>query len=165
GIGAVNGVADLGEENRVRHRRVVEFLGVVVFLHPEGAEVAVRRLVGRNAGGDRPVVVLDAVDRDGHLLRILVDGDGDIGLRGAGGEQHQAGKSNDEGTHVYLWPPSLDCSAALSVPRINMPGMRLWFQRPVRPSLMPRRAPTRRRRGLIGAPRYFSLGIAGSSPP
>ena len=101
-IGAVDRMADLGEEDRVRHRRVVEFLGVVVFLHPEGAEAAARRLVGRNAGGDRPVVALDAVDRDGHLLRILVDGDGDIGLGGAGGEQHQASESNEEGTHLTL---------------------------------------------------------------
>src|SRR5258708_12360719 len=100
GIGAVNGMADLGEEDRMRHRRVVEFLRKMVFLHPEGAEAAVRRLVGRNAGGDRPVVALDAVDRDGHLLRILVDGDGDIGLGGAGGEQHQASETNEERTHL-----------------------------------------------------------------
>src|SRR5438270_2653288 len=122
-------MADLGEEDRVRHRRVVEFLGVVVFLHPEGAEAAARRLVGRNAGGDRPVVALDAIDRDGHLLRILVDGDGDIRLRGAGGEQRQASESNEEGTHFTL-ASGLDCSAALRPPH-NMPGMRLWFQRPV----------------------------------
>src|SRR5436309_14267818 len=95
-------MADLGEEDRVRHRRVVEFLGVVVFRHPGGAEAAARRLVGRNAGGDRPVVALDAIDRDGHLLRILVDGDGDIRLRGAGGEQRQASESNEEGTHFTL---------------------------------------------------------------
>src|SRR5258705_8657758 len=95
GIGAVDGMADLGEEDRMRHRRVVEFLRIMVLLHPEGAEAAVRRLVGRNAGGDRPVVALDAVDRDGHLLRVLVDGDGDTGLRGAGGEEHQTGESND----------------------------------------------------------------------
>ena len=72
-FGAVDGVADLGEEDRVRHRRVVELLGVVVFLHAEGAEGAVRRLVRGIAGGNRPLVALDAVDRDGHQLRVLVD--------------------------------------------------------------------------------------------
>jgi ketosteroid isomerase-like protein len=49
-----------------------------------------------------PVVALDAVDRDGHQLGVLVDGDGDIGLRGAGGEQHQTGESYEEGTHFTL---------------------------------------------------------------
>ncbi len=48
------------------------------------------------------MVALDAVDRDGHLLRILVDDDGDIGLGRAGGEQHQAGESNGETTHFTL---------------------------------------------------------------
>src|SRR5258708_28660938 len=98
GMGDYNGVAYLGEEERVRHRRVVEFLGVVVFLHAEGAEAAVRRLVGGNAGGYRPLIALDAVDRDGHQLRILVDGDGDFGLCRACGEQHQTGECNQEAT-------------------------------------------------------------------
>src|ERR1700761_6884374 len=102
GFGAVNRVSDLGEEDRVRHRRVVEFLGVVIFLHPEGLEGTVRRLVRGIAGRDRPLVALDAVDRDGHHLRILVDGDGDFGLRGAGGEQHQTGNGNEEGTHLPM---------------------------------------------------------------
>jgi hypothetical protein len=30
---------------------------------------------------------------------------------------------------IYIWPPGL-FSAALAVPRINMPGIRVWFQRP-----------------------------------
>ena len=74
-------------------------LEIVVLFHAEGAEAAVRRLVRGNAGRDRPVIALDAVDRDGHLLVVLVDGDGDFGLRGAGGEQRQAGEGNEEGTH------------------------------------------------------------------
>ncbi len=102
GVRAVDGVADLGEEDRVRHRRVIEFLGEVVFLHAEGAEAAVRRLARWNAGRNRPLIAHGAVDRDGHQLRILVDGDVDFGLRGAGGEQHQAGDSNEEGTHFTL---------------------------------------------------------------
>src|SRR5215510_10999385 len=96
-------MADLGEEDRMRHRRVVEFLGEVVFLHPEGAERATWRLVGGNSGGDRPAIAHDLVDRDGHLLVILVDGDGDFGL-GAGGDQHQPGKGDEKGTHILLPP-------------------------------------------------------------
>src|ERR1700691_4349490 len=90
----------LGEEDRVRHRRVVEFLGVMVFLHPESAEAAVRRFM-RWIGGRYPALItLDAIDRDDHRLRVLVDSDGNLGLRGlAGDEKHQTGKSNKEGTH------------------------------------------------------------------
>jgi len=47
------------------------------------------------------VVALDPVDRDRHHLVVLVDGDGDLGLRGAGGgEQHEAREGNEVGTHV-----------------------------------------------------------------
>src|SRR2546430_6229701 len=60
-------------------------------LHPEGAERAVRRLIGGNSGGDRPAIALDAIDCDGHLLVILVDGDGDFGL-GARSEERRVGK-------------------------------------------------------------------------
>jgi len=92
-------LADLGEEDRMRHRRVVEFLGIVILFHAEGTERAARRLARGDAGRHRPVVALDAVDGDGHLLIVLVDGDGDLGLRGAGGEQHEPGEGNEEGTH------------------------------------------------------------------
>jgi len=56
-----------------------------------------------------------------------------FGLRGAGGEQRQTGESNKKGTHFTFWPPGLDCQAltaapARTVPRSNMPGIRLWFQ-------------------------------------
>src|SRR5260370_27309567 len=68
----------------------------------------------------------------------------------------------------YLWPPGLDyyasTAAPLSVPRITMPGMRLWFQRPVRPSLMYRRAQTRRWEDLIGGALTFLRATAGASP-
>ena len=77
------------------------------------------------------MITLDAVDGDGHLLIILVDGDGDLGLRGAGGEQRQGGDSNEERTHFTFGLPGLDCSAAaLRPPASNMPGIRLWFQWP-----------------------------------
>ena len=109
------------------------------------------------AGRDRPVIALDAVDRDGHHLVVLVDGDGDVGLRGAGGgEQHQTGESNEEGTHLNFGLRALDGSAALTVPRINMPEIRLLFQRPVEPSLM---AGGRKQGGggaESGVPRAFS---------
>jgi hypothetical protein len=70
----------------------------------------------RIAGRDRPLIARDAVDRDGHHLRILVDGDGDFGLRGAGGEQHQTGNGNEEGTHFTYGLQACVCRAALSVP-------------------------------------------------
>jgi hypothetical protein len=41
----VDGVADLGEEDRIRHRRVVPLLAVVVDLHAEGLEAAARCVV------------------------------------------------------------------------------------------------------------------------
>src|SRR5260370_25944337 len=73
----------------------------------------------------------------------------------------------------YLWPPGLDyyalTAAPLSVPRINMHGMRLWFQRPVSRSLMHSRAQTRRRQDLIrrGARilRQQQPGLPGSNSP
>ncbi|MHC2429531.1 hypothetical protein ACVIST_006276 [Bradyrhizobium elkanii] len=95
----MNRVPDLGEEDRVRHRRVVEFLGIVILFHAEGAEAAVRRFARRDAGRDRPVIARDAVDRDGHLLVVLVDGDIDLGLCGAGGEEHHGRERNEERTH------------------------------------------------------------------
>src|SRR6266481_1088127 len=122
GIGAVDRMADLGEEDRVRHRRVVEFLGVVVFLHAEGAEAAVRRLVRRKTGRDRPVVSLGAVDCDGHHLRILVDGDGDVGLRGAGGAQYEACERNEEGAH-FSSSLQVDHSAVTAAPLSPSPGI------------------------------------------
>src|SRR5439155_22274796 len=57
--------------------------------------------------------------------------------------------SNEEGTHFSfgLRPYSAPLSPS---PRINMPGIRIWFQRPVGPSLMCPRAQTRQRRGFMG---------------
>ena len=57
------------------------------------------------------MVARDAVDRDGHLLRILVDGDGDLGLGGARSKQHTLAKATRKERILTLasWP---DCSAA-----------------------------------------------------
>ena len=83
------------------------------------------------------MITLDAVDGDGHQLCILVDGDGDLGLRGAGGEQHQAGESNEEGTHFTLGLLAILAAAPfLTVPEPNMHEVRLRFQWPVSASLM-----------------------------
>src|ERR1700731_2336982 len=156
GIGAVNGMADLGEKKRMGHRCVVKFLGVVVFLHSEGAERTVRRLMRRIAGRDRPLIARDAVHRDGHHLRVLVNGDGDFGLRGAGGEQHKASDSNDKGAHLTFGLRALTAET-LTVPGIYMPEVRLWFHRALGPSSMRRRAPTRQGRGFIGRVALFVL--------
>ena len=119
---------DLGEEDRVRHRRVVEFFGIVVLFHAEGAERPVWRLAGGDAGRDRPVVALDAVDGDRHDLRILVDGDCYIRLSGGGGEQHQTSESSEEGTHfTFGLRACLQRRGSLS-PAPNMPGIRPLFQ-------------------------------------
>jgi hypothetical protein len=46
------------------------------------------------------VIALDAVDRDGHRLVVLVDGNGDLGLGCAAGKQRQGGDGNEERTHL-----------------------------------------------------------------
>ncbi len=78
--GAVDGVAALGDEDRVRHRRVVPFARVMIFHHAEWLEVAGRRVVAVAAGRYRPGVAVLAVDGDRHFLRRLVDDDHNIGV-------------------------------------------------------------------------------------
>src|SRR5580704_2016885 len=101
---AVDGVAVHVEEHGVRHRRIVPLLGEVVGVHAVHLEGAVRRVVAGPAGRHRPRVALRAVDRDRHLLRVLVDGNVDIGARGGGAGQRQrrgyerSGEESD-GTH------------------------------------------------------------------
>ncbi|MGY4314354.1 hypothetical protein ACVWW1_003681 [Bradyrhizobium sp. JR3.5] len=48
------------------------------------------------------MIARDAVDRDGHLLVVLVDGDIDLGLRGAGREKHYGSERNEERTHFIF---------------------------------------------------------------
>src|SRR5690242_21549441 len=66
---AVDGMAIHVEEDRVRHRRIVPFLGVMVSVHAVRLEVAAWRVIAGTTGRDRPDVTLRAVDRDRHLLR------------------------------------------------------------------------------------------------
>jgi len=73
--------------------------------------------VGRVTGRDRPLIAFNAVDGDGHQLRIFVDSDGDLGLGGVAGEQHQAGESNEEGTHFTLASGPDYMTAASTVPQ------------------------------------------------
>ncbi|MHC2776676.1 hypothetical protein ACVIM7_006167 [Bradyrhizobium liaoningense] len=63
--------------------------GIVILFHAEGAKGAVRRLARGDAGRHRPVIARDAVDGDGHLLVVLVDGDLDLGLRGTRAQEQR----------------------------------------------------------------------------
>src|SRR5262249_60755176 len=49
-VGAMNSVAILSEEDRIRHRRIVPFLAEVVDLHTKWPEGAARRFVATPAG-------------------------------------------------------------------------------------------------------------------
>src|SRR3989337_692170 len=76
----MDGVALLGEEDRMGHRRVVPLFAVPDLIH-RGRSISSRRGgIAADAGGDRPRVELHAVDEDSHLLRRLVDIDEDRGL-------------------------------------------------------------------------------------
>jgi hypothetical protein len=46
------------------------------------------------------VIAVDAIDVDRHHLIVLVDCNGNFGLRAAGGEHHETGDSNNKTTHV-----------------------------------------------------------------
>jgi hypothetical protein len=92
-------MADLGEEDRMRHRRVVNSSE-----NPSIRKVwnEPPRLARGDAGRHRPVVARDAVDGDGHLLVVLVDGDGDpVSLAPvANSMASEATRRNA----FYLWP-------------------------------------------------------------
>src|SRR6516225_4380333 len=80
---AVNRVTVHIEEDRVRHWRIVAFLGVVVGVHAVRLEGAARRVVAGAPGRDWPDITLRTIDSDRHLLRALVDCDEDASLAGA----------------------------------------------------------------------------------
>ena len=109
GAATMNGVASVREEDRVRHRRVVPLLREVVALHPESLELAARRVVAALAGGDRPCIPRLSVDRDGHVLTRLVDGD--LNGRAGGGRRKQRARQERGGkdwvTHGYPFPKTL----------------------------------------------------------
>src|SRR5262249_13201876 len=66
-----------------RHRRIVVLLRIVVDVHAQGTEAAVRRVVAGAAGRDLPLPARRAIDLDGHLLGGLVHRDENGGvLRG-----------------------------------------------------------------------------------
>src|ERR1700683_1642621 len=96
---AVDGVAIHVEEDRMRHWRIVPFLGQMVGVHAVRPERAVRRVVARAAGRYRPNVALRAIDRDTHGLGVLVDIDHDFGAgrRVETGREYYAERG---GTHV-----------------------------------------------------------------
>src|SRR4029078_10448445 len=83
-VGTVDCMTSLCKEDRVRHRSIVELLGVVILLHPESAKAPNWRLMGGKAGRYRPVVTRNSVDLNRHPLRILVDSDGHLRLSGYG---------------------------------------------------------------------------------
>ena len=74
-VAAVDRVAPFGEEDGMRHRRVVPLPREMLLLHAEGGVAAARGVVAAAAGRDRPGPAHRAVDRDRHALRRLVDGD------------------------------------------------------------------------------------------
>lgn len=70
---AVDRVSFAGEGNRMRHGRVVAFLGIVIDLHPEGARGPARRVITCRAGRDRRDKLHFPVDCHGRLLAGFVD--------------------------------------------------------------------------------------------
>src|SRR5262245_8804835 len=69
---AVNGVTLEIEEDRMRHRRIVPFLGVMVGVHAVRLERAARRGIAGPPGRDRPDIALRAIDRDRRALLSMV---------------------------------------------------------------------------------------------
>jgi len=63
------------------------------------------------------VIAFDAVDRDGHLLVVLVDGDGDLGLAALVANSISPVNATRRNACDF-WPPGLAGNAALSVPGI-----------------------------------------------
>ena len=110
--GTVDGVTDLGEEDRIRHRRIVPLPRKVVTFHTEWLEFPRRGIIARSSSRYRPGVAVFAVDRDGHLLRGFVDDDHDIGARGLcereRDERRGEGENKTVETHVNTPAPTLD---------------------------------------------------------
>ena len=79
-VSAVNGVADLGEKDRIRHRRVVPLVAAVIDFHAEWLKAAAWCVVAAASSRHRPVVKLLAVDRDGHALGGFVDLNQKVGV-------------------------------------------------------------------------------------
>src|SRR5690242_21104269 len=80
-VAAVDRIAAV-EEDRVRHGRIVVFLREPRSFHSLRPIGAAGGAVAGAAGGNDPAVPRRAVDRHRHLLRTLIDGDEDAGMRG-----------------------------------------------------------------------------------
>lgn len=81
-VSAVNGVADLGEKDRIRHRRVVPLVATVIDFHAEWLKAAARCVVAAASSRYRPVVKVLSVDRDSHALEGFIDSDQKVGTSG-----------------------------------------------------------------------------------
>ncbi len=57
----------LGEEDGMRHGRIVPLPTVPNLVHGSGVEIAGRRGITADASGDRPSVFLFTVNPNGHL--------------------------------------------------------------------------------------------------
>src|SRR3979411_3242378 len=90
--GPVDGVTELGEEDRMRHRGLVELLREMVRLHAERLKLAARGLAARAARRYTPIPARLAVDRYGHTLVGLVDRDENVGVRWA--SRHAGNRQN-----------------------------------------------------------------------
>ena len=89
----------IGTKLAIASALCILLVGLMIFSQMTG-NAAVRK--ANESAIAQQTVARDAIDRDGHHLRILVDGDRDIGLSSAAREQHQTSKSNEEGTHFTL---------------------------------------------------------------
>ena len=96
-VGAVDGVALHGEEDRIGHRRVIPLAAEVIAVHAERGEGAVRRVVTGNAGRHRPDIHLLAVLADGHSLGGFVDLNQEVGARRRGGDKGERGERRKQG--------------------------------------------------------------------
>ena len=85
----MNGVADLGEKDRIGHRRVVPLVAAVIDFHAEWLKAATGRVVAAPSSRDRPVVKPPTVDRYSHTLGRLVDTDLKVGVSGFAKRQHR----------------------------------------------------------------------------
>ena len=76
-VRAVNRMPMEIEEDRVRHRCIVIFLGEMIGVHAVWPKVTVGRIITRLSRGNSPVVEVLAVNVDAHVLRRLIDLDKD----------------------------------------------------------------------------------------
>src|SRR5262245_55639136 len=106
-ISAVDSVADLCEENRIRHWRVVPLVAGVVDLHAERLEVAARRVVAACPGRHRPIIKPRSVDRNGHALSGFIYLYQQVGMDGLAERNKCEGAGDQRGDKtdkMHQWP-------------------------------------------------------------